>query len=111
MFEFLTDIHLSFGPIIGIVFILISILFLGWFVSGKPSSAEIESISKNPALNKAVSSLKGSEKKVKEVEKESEQEESEAAEGAKEEKVVLKVLKLFWRRLQRNVRELKLRLH
>ncbi|RZD30299.1 MAG: hypothetical protein CXT77_05330 [uncultured DHVE6 group euryarchaeote] len=85
MFEFLTDINLSFGPIIGIVFILISILFLSRFVSSKPSSAEIESISKNPALNKAVSTLKGSEKKVKEVGKESEQEESEAAEGAKEE--------------------------
>jgi hypothetical protein len=55
-------------------------------MAGTHSAAELAAISKNPALNKAVSTLKGSEKKVKEVGKESEQEESEAAEGAKEEK-------------------------
>jgi hypothetical protein len=54
-------------------------------MAGTPSAAELAAISKNSALNKAVSALKGSEKKVKEVGKESEQEESEAAKGATEE--------------------------
>ena len=55
MFEFLTDINSSIGLILGIIFILVAIFFLGSFVMNKPSKEELESISKNPALNKAVS--------------------------------------------------------
>ena len=74
------------APVIGVVVIFVVIMVVRKFMAGTSSAAERGAISKNPALSKAISSLKGAEKKVKEEEKESEQEESEAAEGAKEEK-------------------------
>jgi hypothetical protein len=72
-------------PVIGVVAIFVIIMVVRKLMAGTHSAAELAAISKNPALNKAVSTLKGSEKEVKEVGKESEQEESEAAKGANKE--------------------------
>jgi len=71
------------APVIGVVVFFVVIMVVRKLMAGTPSAAELAAISKNSALNKAVSALKGSEKKVKEVGEEAEQAKSGAAEGAK----------------------------